>query len=564
MSDLDTLTAELDRRLEPADRELAALYPGERPVRQPVHTVYVPADQFTADLAPTLGRRSERRARGQRRTPADLASALGMDPAVVETIYDRITGKLDREPIEDLRIDFEDGYGPRPDDEEDSDTLAAATALRESLTAGSAPPFFGIRFKSLESPTRRRGVRTLDLFVGELARSGGLPDGFVVTLPKVTSVDQVQAMVFVCERTRTRARLAGGQPALRDPGGNPAGDPRPGRPGPDRADAARRGRAMHRTALRDLRLLGVLRHRRGVPEHGASGGRPREGDHAGGRRRHRRAPQRRIHQRAADRRATAAVRSAWRLHARLVRRSLERGFYQGWDMHPAQLPSRYAAVYAFYLQGLPSATAAPSRLRRAHRLRLSRRTGDRGRAGRLHPARRRLRCRRPGRDRQSRWPGTGSAERAGAPRTRDGRLTSDRNARGRASSSTAAIVGRLERNTRERNLTACDWSRNSPRSPSTARAIRRRTPAPRGTWSERPASTDSSGRWAPRAPAMPTTSWTPSGRRSARRSAPAPTGCGWRSATPPGRTRERRTVPSAAARARSAAGPDRRRTRRPD
>ena len=52
-----------------------------------------------------------------------------------------------------------------------------------------------------------------------------------------------------------------------------------------------------------------------------------------------------------------AVRSAWRLHARLVRRSLERGFYQGWDMHPAQLPSRYAAVYAFYLQGLPSATA---------------------------------------------------------------------------------------------------------------------------------------------------------------------------------------------------------------
>ena len=29
--------------------------------------------------------------------------------------------------------------------------------------------------------------------------------------------------------------------------------------------------------------------------------------------------------------------AAWRLHSRLVRRSLERGFYQGWDLHPAQL-----------------------------------------------------------------------------------------------------------------------------------------------------------------------------------------------------------------------------------
>jgi hypothetical protein len=52
-----------------------------------------------------------------------------------------------------------------------------------------------------------------------------------------------------------------------------------------------------------------------------------------------------------------AVHAGWRLHARLVRRSLERGFYQGWDLHPAQLPSRYAATYAFYRAGLPSASA---------------------------------------------------------------------------------------------------------------------------------------------------------------------------------------------------------------
>ena len=55
-----------------------------------------------------------------------------------------------------------------------------------------------------------------------------------------------------------------------------------------------------------------------------------------------------------------AVHAAWALHARLVRRSLERGYYQGWDLHPAQLPSRYAATYAFYREGLP---AAAERLR---------------------------------------------------------------------------------------------------------------------------------------------------------------------------------------------------------
>ena len=53
----------------------------------------------------------------------------------------------------------------------------------------------------------------------------------------------------------------------------------------------------------------------------------------------------------------AAVRRGWSLHRRLVRRSLERGYYQGWDLHPAQLPTRYAATYAFYRDGLPSAAA---------------------------------------------------------------------------------------------------------------------------------------------------------------------------------------------------------------
>jgi hypothetical protein len=54
---------------------------------------------------------------------------------------------------------------------------------------------------------------------------------------------------------------------------------------------------------------------------------------------------------------TDAVHAAWRLHARLVRRSLERGYYQGWDMHPGHLPTRYLATYAFFREALPAAAA---------------------------------------------------------------------------------------------------------------------------------------------------------------------------------------------------------------
>jgi hypothetical protein len=50
-----------------------------------------------------------------------------------------------------------------------------------------------------------------------------------------------------------------------------------------------------------------------------------------------------------------AVHRAWRLHAEHIRHSLVAGFYQGWDLHPAQLPARYGAVFAFFLEGLDAA-----------------------------------------------------------------------------------------------------------------------------------------------------------------------------------------------------------------
>ncbi len=123
----------------------------------------------------------------------------------------RVNEKLGREPIEDLRIDFEDGYGVRDDAEED----AAARAAGE--LAGRLPvPFVGLRCKSLEAPTRRRAVRTLRVFLDAL---GTLPPGFVVTLPKVSAVEQVARDGRPVWTPRRRSEV-------RDPDRDAAGRPR--------------------------------------------------------------------------------------------------------------------------------------------------------------------------------------------------------------------------------------------------------------------------------------------------------------------------------------------------
>jgi hypothetical protein len=52
----------------------------------------------------------------------------------------------------------------------------------------------------------------------------------------------------------------------------------------------------------------------------------------------------------------AVVHRAWKLHFDHIQHSLIGGFYQGWDLHPAQLPIRYAAMYSFFLQSLEAAS----------------------------------------------------------------------------------------------------------------------------------------------------------------------------------------------------------------
>jgi len=88
--------------------------------------------------------------------------------------------KLQREPVEDFRIDFEDGYGARPDEEEDAHAVAAAKELAQAMNSGEAPPFIGIRVKPLTEELRDRSIRTLDIFITSLqARlAANFPKGF--------------------------------------------------------------------------------------------------------------------------------------------------------------------------------------------------------------------------------------------------------------------------------------------------------------------------------------------------------------------------------------------------
>nr|WP_246298632.1 aldolase/citrate lyase family protein [Nocardioides panaciterrulae] len=344
------------------DAHLAAAYPGDRGVRQPVHTVYVPADRYAATTVADWGRAGLAALDEHAPDAAAVAAAWGLDPALAVEVHAAVRRKLAEQPIEDLRIDLEDGFGVRPDEEEDAVVVAAARALAASVRAGAAAPFHGIRFKSLEAPTRARGLRTLALFVGELVAAGegvgGLGDlgGLVVTLPKVTSVAQVEAMVVACGRLEQEHGLAPGslrfEIQVETPQSILGAD---GTLLVARMIHAGQGRVtgLHYGTYDYSASCGIAAAYQSM-EHPAA-------DHA-----------KAIMQVAAAGTGVfvsdgstnvlpvgdhASVLAAWRLHGRLVRRSLERGFYQGWDLHPAQLPSRYVATDAFYREGLPGAAA---------------------------------------------------------------------------------------------------------------------------------------------------------------------------------------------------------------
>ncbi len=267
----------------------------------------------------------------------------------------RVRAKLASEPVEDLRVDFEDGYVGRSDADEDADVVRAARALAESQQARHRRAVRRHPDQVLRGRDPGPGRPHADVVRRDAAGQRGQPRRLGGDPAEGDARRPGRGDGGGLRDARAGPRAGPGRPPVRGPGRDAAVDPRPGRHGAGRADGARRGSAPDRAALRHLRLLGVLRDRRRAPVAGAPGRRPREAGHAGGGRRHRRSAQRRLDERPARSVDTDDIVAAWANHHRLVRRSLERGFYQGWDLHPAQLPTRFAATYAFYREALPDA-----------------------------------------------------------------------------------------------------------------------------------------------------------------------------------------------------------------
>ena len=359
-----------------ANAHLGRALPGDRTGRQPVHTVYGGAHLFQADTARRLGMVAQQALDQYAPDAQTLARVLGFSPDVdAEVVRSRIVEKLRREPVEDFRIDFEDGYGNRSESEEDGHAVSVAEEVARGHREGSLPPFIGIRIKPMSRELHRRSLRTLDLFVTTLAKASrrALPENFFVTVPKVMTGAHVAAVAAACARLERRLKLPAGALRLELMIETPQSILAPDGTSSLRAlVAAGDGRVTgaHFGTYDYTALCGItaawqhMRHpvcdfakhmmqvalaQSGVTlSDGATNVMPVAPHRPSGH-----APLSAARQQEnAD-----SVHRAWKTHFDDVMHSLLNGYYQGWDLHPAQLPTRYAAVYAFFLSSLPAATA---------------------------------------------------------------------------------------------------------------------------------------------------------------------------------------------------------------
>lgn len=370
---LAPILAELAR----ANAAYAGVYPGEPNDRQPVHTVYGGAHLFRRDSARRLGDLALGSLRDYAPDAESFASVIGMrcGDAPARAVYSAVREKLVREPVEDFRIDFEDGYGVRRDAEEDDCARHAAEEVAAGMAEGSLPPFIGIRIKNFGPDTHARGMRTLDLFLTALSRrmKGALPGNFVVMLPKVVDAQQVSALVNIFELLEAAGLYAKGalkmefmvettQSVIDATGRVPI---------PEFVRASRGRCVSVALGVYDYTAsLGVTAGHQTIDHRGCDFARHAMQVSLGGSGLYLSDGATNIipappHKAAEGGTLSAtqieenreAVHSAWRLHFLHCRRSLLHGYYQGWDLNPAQLPTRYAAVYSFFRESLPDATA---------------------------------------------------------------------------------------------------------------------------------------------------------------------------------------------------------------
>jgi citrate lyase beta subunit len=402
----EVLLREIGEGLEREHAAFRARYPGPSGERQPIHTYYCAGDLFRRDLVRTLGdlallsldefapdfitfakaiglpgsdRLPDASSAGKlaQTIESDLEFARTESRAAwfAYTIYTRARDRLLRVPVEDLRIDFEDGYGNRLWEDEDRHAAAAACEITAAIEAGALPGGIGIRIKPFSEDLRARSLRTLDIVVTELAAKarGKFPAKFFVNLAKVTVPGEVAALAKACAHLERLLALAPGtlrielmiettQGVINERGEAnllPLVDAARGRCvavhfGVYDYTAARGITAAHQRMLHPAcdfarEVMQVALAGTGVwLSDGGTNVLPVPVYRADG-------PSALTAQQIAENRA--AVHAAWRRHFEDVRHSLVNGFYQGWDLHPAQLPTRYAAVYSFFLESLEAAAA---------------------------------------------------------------------------------------------------------------------------------------------------------------------------------------------------------------
>lgn len=257
----------------------------------------------------------------------------------------RVEAKIRREPVEDYRIDFEDGYGYRRDEEEDGHAAGAAGEVALGMSAGTLPAFLGLRLKSFSGHGRARGKRTLEVFFRTLLEKtgGALPGNFAVTLPKVTAEEEVAALVRALEELEAPARvelMVETPEALRNLRGMV------GAAGP-RIRGAHFGPYDFASscgvpaAAQDLgHPLCVYARNQMLVELAGTGVWVSDGP-----------------TRILPAGSREDVERAWKKQWEDIQRALACGFHQGWDLHPAQLPSRYAAVFDFFAAHFEEAAA---------------------------------------------------------------------------------------------------------------------------------------------------------------------------------------------------------------
>ena len=397
----DSVKDSLLNDLKTANLKFQKIYPGDKPDRQAVHTVYGGANLFKSNTCVKMGDIALRNLKTYSPDFTELARVLkfkghedlpGSEKKIKKltkkldkmseaerklepewlaySVYNKIIQKLKTEPVEDFRIDFEDGFGNRPNDEEDATAVKAAGELAMGMQNKTLSPFIGIRIKPFTEDHKYRGVRTLDIFLSTLLQktNGQLPNNFIVMLPKVVIPEQVTTLVRLFEIIEKENNLQPGtlkmetmveatQIIMDDDGCNPL--MKIVRAGEGRLLAAHFGTydytascgitAKYQTM--DHPVCDFAHHMTKVAlgntgiflSDGATNIMP-VAPHRG-----------KALTKEQLKENQDSVHNAWRTGYNHTMHSLINGFYQGWDLNPAQIPMRYAATYNFFLSSYDDA-----------------------------------------------------------------------------------------------------------------------------------------------------------------------------------------------------------------